>query len=234
MRRFFAFILLFSAAGCAGQRCPRSYEVQYLTRVEINIDGLINESAWEKGAFEKDFIFSWEQRQAPPTEFRAFCDDDFFYFCFQVHDEEPVFEEKFESESVVDVEDRVEIFFARDAKLKEYYCLEVDPLGRVHDYAARYYRKFDSTWKCRGLRTAALITKEGYEVEGSIPLKTLDELGLPSLDSGGILRVGLFRAEFSRGQESALEQHWISWVDLSKYKPDFHIPEAFGCMRMVK
>jgi hypothetical protein len=234
MRRLFAFILLFSVAGCAGQRCPRSYEVQYLPRAEINIDGIVNEPAWKKAVSEKDFIFSWEQRQAPPTEFRAFCDDEFFYFCFQVQDEEPVFEEKFDSESVVDVEDRVEIFFARDTKLKEYYCLEVDPLGRVHDYAARYYRKFDSTWKCRGLRTAALITKEGYEVEGSIPLKTLDELGLPNLHSGSILRTGLFRAEFSLGQGSALEQHWISWVDLSKYKPDFHIPEAFGCMRMVR
>jgi hypothetical protein len=234
MRRFFAFILLFSAAGCAGERCPRSYEVQYLPRVKINIDGIINESSWEKAASEKDFIFSWEQRQAPPTVFRAFCDDEFFYFCFQVHDEDPVFEEKFESESVVDVEDRVEIFFTCDAELKEYYCLEVDPLGRVHDYAACYYRKFDSTWDCAGLRTAASITKAGYEVEGLIPLKTLDGLGLPSLHSGGILITGLFRAEFSRGQGTELEQHWISWVDLNKYKPDFHIPEAFGCMRMVK
>jgi len=234
MRRFFALILLFSAAGCAGNRCPRTYDVHYLSRAEINIDGIINEPAWKKAASEKDFIFPWEQRGAPLTKFRAFCDDEFFYFCFQVHDEEPVFEENFDSESVVDVEDRVEIFFARDEKLKEYYCLEVDPLGRVHDYAACYYRKFDSTWKCSGLRTAASITKAGYEVEGSIPLKTLDELGLPSLDSGSILRTGLFRAEFSRGEGPEIEQHWISWVDLSKYKPDFHIPAAFGCTRMVK
>ena len=234
MRRLFALILLLCAAGCAGNRCPETYDVHYLSRAEINIDGIINEPVWKRAVSEKDFIFPWEQRDAPLTKFRAFCDDEFFYFCFQVHDEDPVFEEKFESESVVDVEDRVEIFFARDAKLKEYYCLEVDPLGRVHDYAARYYRKFDSTWKCSGLRTAAAITKTGYEIEGSIPLKTLEELGLPSLHSGSILRIGLFRAEFSRGQGSDLEQHWISWVDLSKYKPDFHIPEAFGCMRMVK
>ncbi|MHC4738407.1 MAG: carbohydrate-binding family 9-like protein [Planctomycetota bacterium] len=234
MKRIFTLILLLILTGCAQNRCPKTYDVHYLSRAEINIDGIINEPAWKKAISEKDFIFSWEQRDSPLTEFRAFCDDEFFYFCFQVHDEEPVFEEKFESESVVDVEDRVEIFFSCDERLKEYYCLEVDPLGRVHDYAASYYRKFDSTWKCSGLRTAASITKTGYEVEGSIPLKTLDGLGLPSLHSGSILRTGLFRAEFSRGEGPELEQHWISWVDLSKYKPDFHIPAAFGCMRMVK
>jgi hypothetical protein len=234
MKHIFTLILLLIVTGCAQNRCPKTYDVHNLSRIEIYIDGIINEPVWEKATSEKDFIFPWEQKGAPLTEFRAFCDDEFFYFCFQVHDENPVFEENFESESVVDVEDRVEIFFACDEKLKEYYCLEVDPLGRVHDYAACYYRKFDSTWDCAGLHTAAAITKTGYEVEGSIPLKTLDGLGLPNLHSGSILRTGLFRAEFSRGQGPELEQHWISWVDLSKHKPDFHIPEAFGCLRMVK
>lgn len=234
MKRFFALILLLVAAGCGQNRCPRSYDVRYLPGVEIDIDGELNEAGWHKTCLEKDFIYPWEQRPAPLTEFRSFCDDELFYFSFRVDDEDVVFEKKFDSESVVDVEDRVEIFFSCDDELKEYFCLEVDPLGRVHDYAACYYRKFDSGWDCAGLHTAAAITKAGYVVEGSVPLKTLDRLGLASGRSGGILKAGIFRAEFGRGGDSGLEQHWISWVDLSKLKPDFHVPAAFGCMRMVE
>ena len=234
MKQFFILILLFVAAGCASNRCPGTYDVRYLPKARINIDGVLNEPQWNKAALEKDFIFPWEPTPAPLTEFRAFCDDEFFYFSFHLHDEDPVFEKNFDSESVVDIEDRVEIFFTCDDELKEYFCLEIDPLGRVHDYAAHYYRKFDSAWDCPGLRAAASITKSGYVVEGLIPLKTLDGLGLPALHSGSILKTGLFRAEFSRSRDSKLQERWISWVDLSKQKPDFHIPAGFGCLRMVK
>jgi hypothetical protein len=145
-----------------------------------------------------------------------------------------VVEKKFDAESVVDREDRVEIFFARGDKLKEYFCLEVDPLGRIHDYAASYYRKFDSSWSCRGIRTAGSITKQGYSIEGSIPLRTLETLGLPSQGSGHMLRAGLFRAEFNHGPESAPEAHWISWIDPGTEQPDFHVPGAFGCLWVAK
>ncbi|MHC4394024.1 MAG: carbohydrate-binding family 9-like protein [Planctomycetota bacterium] len=234
MKRIFTLILLLIVTGCAQNRCPKIYDVHYLPKTQINIDGTLNEPQWDKAALEKDFIFPWEQTTAPITEFRALCDDDFFYFSFQLCDQYPVFEKNFDSESVVDAEDRVEIFFTRDDELEKYFCLEVDPLGRVHDYAASHYRRFDSDWDCAGLRTAAVITKTGYTVEASIPLKTLDALGLPSLHTGDILKAGLFRAEFSRTPDSKLQQRWISWVDLSKHKPDFHIPPAFGCFRMVK
>ncbi|MHC4571303.1 MAG: carbohydrate-binding family 9-like protein [Planctomycetota bacterium] len=166
--------------------------------------------------------------------FRSLFDDEFFYFSFRVHDEDVVVEKKFDAESVVDREDRVEIFFARGDKLKEYFCLEVDPLGRIHDYAASYYRKFDSSWSCRGIRTAGSITKQGYSIEGSIPLRTLETLGLPSQGSGHMLRAGLFRAEFNHGPESAPEAHWISWIDPGTEQPDFHVPGAFGCLWVAK
>lgn len=231
MRRFFALILLLAASGCTRQElCTKIYDVHHLAEAKINVDGILNEPEWQKAYPEADFSLPWEDRPAPLTEFRSFCDDEFFYFSFNVQDEDIVAEEKFEAELVVDREDRVEIFFARDDKLKKYFCLEVDPRGRVHSYAASYHRKFDSSWNCAGLRTAASITKQGYAVEGAIPLKTLDTLGLPSLSSGRTLKAGIFRAEFSQ-RSGELKKHWISWVDLSKEPPDFHIPAAFGCLR---
>jgi hypothetical protein len=226
--------ILTAATGCASTMCPATYDVYYLPQAEINIDGSLDEPDWKKARCERDFSFPWEAKAAPATEFRSLFDDEFFYFSFRVHDEDVVVEKKFDAESVVDREDRVEIFFARGDKLKEYFCLEVDPLGRIHDYAASYYRKFDSSWSCRGIRTAGSITKQGYSIEGSIPLRTLETLGLPSQGSGHMLRAGLFRAEFNHGPESAPEAHWISWIDPGTEQPDFHVPGAFGCLWVAK
>ena len=225
-------IILFIGPGCASKLCPETYQVHYLAQARVSIDGRLDELDWGETNPEKGFSFPWEQRAAPVTEFRSLCDDEFFYFSFRVHDEDVVFEEAFDNESTMDREDRVEIFFSRNDKLKEYFCLEVDPMGRVHDYSASYYRKFDSSWDCAGIRTAGSITKEGYTVEGSIALKTLEALGLPSPGSGHMLKAGLFRAEFNHGPESAPEAHWISWVEPGTKQPDFHVPSAFGCLQL--
>ena len=53
----------------------------------------------------------------------------------------------------------MEVFFARDAALSRYFCVELDPLGRVHDYAASLYRKFDSSWNCPGLRARGGLSR---------------------------------------------------------------------------
>jgi len=224
--------ILFIGPGCASTLCPATYDVYYLPQAEINIDGSLDEPDWKKAHCERDFSFPWEAKAAPATEFRSLCDDEFFYFSFRVHDEDVVVGKKFDAESIVDREDRVEIFFSRDDKLKEYFCLEVDPMGRIHDYSASYYRKFDSSWDCAGIRTAGSITKQGYTVEGSIALKTLEALGLPLPGSGRTLRAGLFRAELNYEQVSKPTYHWISWVEPGTKQPDFHVPSAFGCLQL--
>jgi len=227
-------VILFSVAGCASKFCPRTYEVRYLPQAKISVDGSLNEPVWEKTYVEKGFSFPWESGTAPITEFRSLCDDEFFYFSFCAYDKDVVFEKTFDTESTVDGEDRVEIFLARDDKLKEYFCLEIDPLGRLHDYAASYYRKFDSSWDCPGICTAASLTEYGYVVECSVPLKVFESLSLPSLSSGDVLKVGLFRAELIRRQNSKPQAHWISWIDPKTKKPDFHLPNAFGCLRRTE
>jgi hypothetical protein len=227
-------LILTAATGCASTLCPAIYDVYYLPQAEINIDGSLDEPDWKKAHCERDFSFPWEAKAAPTTEFRSLFDDEFFYFSFRVQDEDVIVEKKFDAEAVVDREDRVEIFFARDDNLEEYFCLEVDALGRVHDYSASYYRNFDSSWDCPGIRTAGSITKQGYSVEGSIPIKTLKSLGLLFPSFGHVLKAGLFRAEFNHGPESAPEAHWISWIEPATEQPDFHVPSAFGCLRMAK
>jgi hypothetical protein len=166
------------------------------------------------------------------TEFRAIADAERLYFAFAVSDDDVVVEKQFAGESTLDREDRVEIFFARDAALERYFCLEIDPLGRVHDYAASYYRKFDSAWKCAGLQAAGRIHAGGYTVEASIPLKTLSEMLGHPVAAGTTLRVGIFRAEFRKSALGDADDNWLSWIKPAAPAPDFHVPSAFADWRV--
>lgn len=183
----------------------------------------------------RDFVFPWTDRPAPRTECRLEVRGDRLHVAFDVEDADIVVSDEWRGESTVDGEDRVEVFFTRDAELNLYWCVEIDPLGRVHDYAARHYRKFDSAWQCAGLETTARRTADGYSVEASIPLDTLQALLGHPITSGSQVRLGLFRAEFygrearTRGEAT---DNWLSWVRPASAQPDFHIPSAFRRLRL--
>lgn len=198
----------------------------------IHVDGQLTEPAWKHAPVLDSFSFPWSDAAAPSTKFLAIADDTRLYFAFDVKDADLVVEAAFPKESVVDREDRVEIFFAADAGLKRYFCLEIDPLGRVHDYAASHYRKFDSDWDCPGLRTAAVRRVDGYTVEASVSLRTLSDLLERPVTPGSTLRLGLFRAQFRPGALGDADDTWISWIKPAAAKPDFHIPSAFADWRV--
>ena len=230
----FLLMLILITTGCSLENCQKIYNIKYIPEAEIALDGNLEEPEWKKVNLEVDFSFPWEERSVPLTEFRAFIRCEYFYFSFNVQDNEVTYEEEFNDESVLDREDRVEFYFTQDETLKEYFCIEIDPLGRVHDYKASYYRKFDSSWDCPGIISAGLVKENGYTVEGKIPLKTLDELGLPTLNSEEPLITGVFRAEFKYRKDSKIEEHWISWVEPETREPDFHVLSAFGCFQILK
>jgi hypothetical protein len=193
---------------------------------------VLDEPAWRQAWVERKFVFPWSDRPAPATEFRAVADGERLYFAFDVADDDIVVAAEFRGKETVVGEDRVEVFFARDAALERYFCVEIDPLGRVLDYAASTYRKFDNTWSFPGLVAAGRIRPGGYTVEASVPLQTLaDLLGRP-VSVGTVLRVGLFRAEFRRGDTGEADDNWLSWVCPATAKPDFHVPSAFADWRV--
>jgi hypothetical protein len=198
----------------------------------IKVDGQLTEPEWERTAPLRTFSFPWSQRAAPATEFRAVADAEQLYFAFKVSDDDVVVAADFADESALDREDRVEIFFARDPALERYFCLEIDPLGRVHDYAASHYRKFDSGWNCAGLRTSGKVRPDGYDIEASVPLQTLVGLLGRPVRAGTTLQVGIFRAEFWRNALGDANDNWLSWVKPATPTPDFHVPSAFADWRV--
>ncbi|MBN2377677.1 MAG: carbohydrate-binding family 9-like protein [Sedimentisphaerales bacterium] len=236
-RQFVSVIILvvWFTGGCAVS-VPKGkvFRVNYEDAGSVVIDGQLSEAVWAEASLTKDFFFPWENTIAAVTEFRSFCDGRTLYFSFLVYDTDIVTVENFDSERKVSFEDRVEIFLACDDSMKNYYCLEIDPLGRVNDYRASYYRKFDHGWTCPGLITAASIFEKGYIVEAALPIETLEALGLMNNAPDGWIRTGLFRAEFKSTGGPKPEEHWMSWVDPATTEPDFHVPSAMGVFCLEK
>lgn len=206
----------------------------------ISLDGKLDDEVWSTiPAISGAFHFPWDAKEAPLTVFKAYSDGTDFYFSFDVTDTKVVVDEEWkDDESTVDMEDRVELFFAGSNVdrpgpngMEPYYAIEIDPKGRVHDYSVKYYRDFDSTWQLDGLETKAEMTDKGYTVEGKVPLKTFRDLNLLR---GQIMRTGAFRAEFSPTDTKEPLMEWISWVNPNRPAPDFHVDGAFGEFRFLE
>lgn len=229
----------------------RTYTVQYFPQVQIKLDGHLDEAQWSLATIESDFIFPWQERTAPGTDFRALCDDDYFYFAFRVMDADLFVLADLPEEVYAVFEDRVEMYFARDDQMQNYYCIEIDPHGRTMDYSGAYYRQLDLNWHCPGLESQGVMLGQGYTVEGRIPLTTFVDLGFPALRPGNKIRFGLFRAEFSHDRSGKpVEQKdsihnlgrriagpppleaWMSWIDPNISQPDFHVPSALGWLQI--
>ena len=212
----------------------KTYEAVFVPGANISPDAMPTELDWKAATLETRFTFPWEDRPAPATEFRALFDEHNLYFTFGVEDADIVLVEEYQCKTDVMREDRVELFFALHESLSRYYCIEIDPLGRVLDYSASHYRQFDFAWTCPGLNVTGKCTRDGYTVEGRIPLTTFASLGFPPPDSGQSIIFGIYRAEFRHMVEKEWEESWISWVDPRTAEPDFHVPASFGCLRLRK
>jgi len=206
----------------------KTYSVKRIASNQLTIKGKLMNPIWEQANVTSDFSFPWEEQTPPTTSFRALYDDAYFYFRFDVEDDNVLSHVKEDHKMEVVDSDRVEIFFRQDAKLNPYYCLEMDARGRVLDYVTRYYRDFDYEWQWPGsdnLSVKASENKEGYTVEGAISLSSLKELGLLKNNE---LEAGLYRGYCMQLPNPEAELRWISWVNPAVEEPDFHIPSSFG------
>ena len=188
----------------------------------------VNASFFDGADALSDFSYPWERDvNAPPLIFKAVHDNQWLHFLFCVKDFNiKIHVDKNEKEEVVHG-DRVEIFFSKDEALSSYYCLEIDPLGRVYDYHASHYRKFDSRWHWpKGhLGVRAEYYETGYNVSGMISIHSLEDYGLLKNKN---IHCGLYRGKCLEVNLKNEKMKWISWVSPDSVTPDFHIPSSFG------
>lgn len=153
------------------------------------------------------------------TVFRCFSDEESFMFFYEVTDSTLTYAENFDGEATVENEDRVEIFFSPKRSMEEYYCAEIDPLGRMLDYSGHYYRDLDYGWNFRSMRLLGQVTENGYIVAGKVSKAELRELGC---DLEGGFRMGVFRADY----RPDMSVNWYSAVSTEDVSPDFHKPDV--------
>ncbi len=199
---------------------------------QFSIPKLINPSSWDEAFIVSDFSYPWQRQKAPTTQFSAYYDQSHIHFRFLAEGPRPlVFVDNNNKMEVIHSE-RVEIFFRSDERMQPYYCLEMDPHGRVLDYKANFYRKFDRNWQWpEPLSIETDIQDNYYTVQGKISLSMLKKLDILKNNQ---IQIGLFRGHCVGLKEKKASIKWISWVDSKTQEPDFHVPSSFGLLTLHK
>ena len=219
------FTIAFPPGHEPGKSISFSAPVIQVPFADIRVDG--DKSDWKFAPAVTGLIAPWNGVTRDNTEFYVCQDKKNFYFLYEVADTTLLYNNE-KTEASVGKGDRVEFFFSKDPELSTYYCAEIDPKGKVMDYRAEYYRKFDFSWNFKGLKVKTRIGENRYCVEGSIPLKELRALGL--IQPSGEIRFGIYRADYFGEEEEQVV--WSSWIIPEAAEPDFHIPSSFGILKL--
>ena len=208
----------------------KTYSVKKISS-DLLLSGKGDDLLWGKAVVLSDFSYPWEMEKPRPTKFRALHNDDWLYCLFEVTDPDVNIRQETNYKYEVASSSRAEIFFKIDDQLHPYYCLEIDPLGRVLDYQGHYHRKFDLDWEWqrKHLVVKASRSDDGYAIELALSKESLKDLGLLKDNT---LQAGLYRADCSVNASGKTEFKWISWVKPDSATPDFHIPTSFGILRL--
>ena len=210
------------------QSQPASIDVPHLP-CSIDIDGRLDEPCYQRAAHVTHFVVaSRPEDVAPHTQAWILWNADGIVFAFDAEDRDIRAKPPASNESDVDEQDRVELFLWSGRRDESYACVEIGARGAVHDYLARFYRQFDSSWSPAGWGHAGTETPAGYRVEALLSAAALEKLGVV-LNVGTRWRLGLFRADFSAASP-ARPPTWVTWVDAGTPQADFHVAEAFGEM----
>ena len=191
----------------------------------IKVDGKRDD--WKIAPAVTGLTAPWDGAEKDGTAFYVCHDKKNLYFLYVVSDTTLVYNDE-KTEASVGNGDRIEFFMSKDPEMKTYYCAEIDPQGKVMDYEAHAYRKFDFSWDFKDLKLATYVGKDSYRVEGSISLKSLKALGLVSPD--GEIRMGVYRADYFG--DAGDRVIWSSWIVPDAAEPDFHIPSSLGILKL--
>lgn len=218
-------------ADALGAAIPEAYHynVSQISNGMIVIDGWKHEEQWAEAVDLYKFQYSWMEGDPQPTSFKALYDDQYLYFYYHAIDNEIIVPEHLgSSDDNVLASDRVEIFFRSPDLREDYVALEIDARGRMFDSKNQFYLPTDASWNYdpQELTYQAVITSEGYQLEGKISLTYLSNMGY--LKHNEII-AGLYRGDYSSNDDDKKSQvAWSSWVDVPSQKPDFHVPCSFG------
>ena len=229
--KYLALLTLLFCFCWSGISQTKTYVVKK-TDAPVSITGKGLDESWNNANILTEFLCPWEIEELPATRFRALWSKSHLYFLYHVEDNQIIALQRNLGEMDVVQSDRVEIFFKSADEKKPYYSLEMDVLGRCLDSEGIFNKKIDIDWDWpkNDFILKASKNEEGYIVEGAISFETLRQLGIYQDD--GIINAGLYRGEYYHKDHDKITVKWISWVVGNAEKPNFHVPNSFGVLRL--
>ena len=205
----------------------KEYEVRLIEKKSLNISGNGDDTVWENAIILTDFCSPWSTEKGTKVTFKALWDREKLFFNFTVLDTEIHLEKRDDSFDSIGKSDRVELFFRTDSTLNPYYCLEIDPAGRIMDFMAHPNTNFNFNWNWpkNDLVVKSTVNADSFSVEGSISMQSLKTLNLIKNNK---IETGVFRAKYIKRQNENFEPNWITWVNPNIETPNFHIASSFG------
>lgn len=205
------------------------YEVAK-TKTPIDVDGKLDDPAWEKAAAMGKFTLTADGKDAPvETEAKIVYDDKFLYFAFRCQDDNIAAKLK-ERDAGLWEEEVVEVFLQADPGARSYIELEVNPLGTLLDIFLLDTRKAipHRSWNSAKIKWAVDVDgsvngkagDKGWTCEIALPME--DVVSAPHLPprAGDMWRLNIYRIE------KLPVPAFIAWSPTGAN--DFHIPGKFG------
>jgi hypothetical protein len=211
----------------------KNYEVNLIPKNQLIVSGRGDSDLWNKAIVLDDFCSPWDSKIVSRIEFKALWDSEQLFFCFTVYDTEIHIEDKDNSIASINNSDRVELFFRPNSSLNPYYCLEIDTKARVMDFIAYPDKNFnfDWSWPTDDLLVKSSVNEDYFVVEGAISIASLKKFDLIKNNQ---IETGIFRAKYSKTDNSDYEPTWITWVNPDTETPNFHIASSFGILTLLE
>lgn len=211
----------------------KNYNVNFVDKNTLQINGLGDDPLWDKANVLTDFISPWDNQEIKKIELRSIWDSERIFFYYKVFDNEVHVERKNDTIDSINNSDRVEIFFRENASLNPYYCLEIDPDPRIMDFIAYPEKKFHFGWNWpeNHLMVKSNINEHYFTVEIAITIQSLKELNLLK---NSVIETGFYRAKYIKKEDETYEPIWISWVNPNTETPNFHIASSFGTLTLLE
>ena len=226
----------------------------------IQIDGKLDEAAWQKAAGITHFVdISGKGHPAPRyhTTAKMLWDDHYLYVAAQM--EEPhVWATLTKRDTIVYRDNDFEVFIDPDGDGHHYFEIEVNALATVfdlslsHPYRAPQRPFVQFQWNCPGLLVATSVdgtlndasdTDRGWTVEMAIPREALASEFEQVLEAGKMLRIGFSRVEWQHMLDSS--GHYVkktgkngktlpedNWTWGATGLVAMHMPERWGCVQL--
>lgn len=200
----------------------------------ITIDGILDETDWQRAAPVNRFLFPWwEAGEQETTQARLLWDDEALYVSFVAQDRH-IWATYTNRDDPVSRDDAVEVFIAPDpSQVFNYYNFEFNAIGTILDRSPLDGRS--SNWNADGVAVAVTIdgtlnddddTDIGWTTEIAIPFSSFEgyAVNLPPVP-GDEWRLNLYRIGGRTNPQFSV------WSATLTDRPQYHVPSRFGLVR---